>query len=155
MSIPNSNVVAVLKELMEVSKDGEQGYKDASDDIKDKELSVMLFNYSVLRGNYVNVLRELVQSLGGATEFSGSILGIIHRRWMDVRFGVAGSDPHSVLSECLRGDKAALKKYEIHLEQDLPENISNKILLQYSEMKLNYDTISKLLEKHDFAIAKN
>jgi uncharacterized protein (TIGR02284 family) len=155
MSLPNSKIVSILKELMEVSKDGEQGYKDASDDIKDKELSVMLFDYSVQRGEFVNKLRELVLSFGGATEFSNSIMGILHRRWMDVKFGVAGSDPLSVLTECLRGDRAALKKYEIHLGQDLPESIRPIVAQQHYRMKDNYDNISKLLEKHNLAIAKN
>ena len=154
MSLPNQKVVSILKDLMEVSKDGEQGYKDASDDIKDKELSAMLFEFSVQRGEFVNNLRVIVHNLKGETEFSGSILGILHRRWMDVKFGVAGSNPRSVLRECLRGDNAALRKYEIHLGQDLPDNIRAMVSNQHESIKENYDMISKLLEKHDFAVAK-
>lgn len=155
MSLTNSNLVTILKDLMEVSKDGEQGYKDASDDIKDKELSVMLFDYSVQRGEFVNNLRELIQNLGGETELSGSIMGIIHRRWMDIRFSVAGSDPSSVLSECLRGERSALKRYETHLGQDIPDNIRPILSQEHYIMKNNYDNISKLLEKHNLAIVKS
>ena len=154
MSFPNQKAVSILKDLMEVSKDGEQGYKDASDDVKDKELSTMLLEFSVQRGEFVNTLRHMVHNLGGETEFSGSILGILHRRWMDVKFGVAGSNPRSVLRECLRGDNAALNKYEIHLGQDLPDNIRAIVSNQHESIKENYDTITKLLEKHDLAIAK-
>ncbi len=155
MSLPNQKVVSILRDLMEASKDGEQGYKDAADDVKDKELSAMLLEFSMQRGGFVNDLRQLVHNLGGETEFSGSILGILHRRWMDVKFGVAGSNPSSVLKECLRGDNSALKKYEIHLGQDLPENIRRYAANQYEIIKENHETISKLLEKHDLAIIKN
>jgi uncharacterized protein (TIGR02284 family) len=155
MSLPNSNVVSILKELMEVCKDGEQGYKDASDDIKDKELSVLLFDYSVQRGEFVNKLRDLVQTIGGDTEFTGSIMGILHRRWMDVKYGAAGSNPFSILTECLKGDSEVLKKYEIHLEQDLPDEIRQIVVQQHSIIKDNYDIISKLLEKHNLEIANN
>lgn len=155
MSLPNSNVVSILKELMEVNKDGEQGYKDASDDIKDKELSVLLFDYSVQRGEFVNKLRELVQTIGGDTEFTGSILGILQRRWMDVKYGAAGSNPFSILTECSKGDCEVLKKYEIHLKQDLPENIRQIVARQHDIVKDNYDNVSKLLEKHNLEITNN
>lgn len=155
MSLPNENVITILKELMEASKNGEQGYKDASDDIKDKGLSVLLFDYSVQRGMFVNDLRELIQSIGGDTEFTGSILGILNRRWMDVKYGAAGSNPFSILTECLKGDSEVLKKYEIHLKQDLPENIRQIIVQQRDIIKVNYDNISKLLEKHNLEIKNN
>jgi uncharacterized protein (TIGR02284 family) len=154
MSLPDETVITILRELMEISKDGEQGYKDASDDIKDKDMSIILFEFSVQRGEFVNKLRETIQKLGGATEFSGSVLGILHRRWMDVKFAVAGSDPSLVLTECLRGDRAALNKYEIQLDRVLPDNVRAVILNQYEIVKFNFDSITKLLEKHNLAIAK-
>ena len=154
MSLPDEAVITLLRELMEISKDGEQGYKDASDDIKDKEMSIILFEFSVQRGEFVNKLRETIHRLGGATEFTGSVLGILHRRWMDVKFAVAGSDPSSVLSECLRGDKAALNKYEIQLDRVLPDNIRSVIENQYEIVKFNFDSVTKLLEKHSLAISR-
>lgn len=154
MSLPDESVITILRELMEISKDGEQGYKDAADDINDKDMSIVLFEFSVQRGEFVNRLRETIRKLGGATEFTGSVLGIIHRRWMDVKFAVAGSDPASVLNECLRGDRSALNKYEIQLGRALPENIRAVVLNQFEIVKYNYDAITKLLEKHNLAIAK-
>ena len=154
MSLPDEAVITLLRELMEISKDGEQGYKDASDDIKDKDMSIILFEFSVQRGEFVNKLRETIHRLGGATEFTGSVLGILHRRWMDVKFAVAGSDPSSVLSECLRGDKAALNKYEIQLDRVLPDNIRSVIENQYEIVKFNFDSVTKLQEKHSLAISR-
>ena len=154
MSLPDEAVITLLRELMEISKDGEQGYKDASDDIKDKDMSIILFEFSVQRGEFVNKLRETIHRLGGATEFTGSVLGILHRRWMDVKFAVAGSDPSSVLSECLRGDKAALNKYEIQLDRVLPDNIRSVIENQYEIVKFNFDSVTKKKKKHSLAISR-
>lgn len=80
MSLPDESVITVLRELMEISKDGEQGYKDAADDIKDKGMSIVLFEFSVQRGEFVNRLRETIRNLGGATEFTGSVFGNITQK---------------------------------------------------------------------------
>lgn len=155
MPLTNSRVVSILKELMEVCMDGEQGYKNAADDVKDKELAAMLLSYSRQRGSFVNELRNVINKLGGTTEFNGSILGILHRRWMDVKFGVAGSNPDSVLSECLRGEKSAINKYEIHLAQDLQADIKDIVNKQYESIVEVYNHISKLLEKHTAGVENN
>ena len=155
MPLTNSRVVSILKELMEVCMDGEQGYKNAADDVKEKELAAMLLSHSRQRGSFVNELRNTINRLGGTTEFSGSILGILHRRWMDIKFGVAGSNPDPVLSECLRGERIALKKYEIHLAQDLPSDIKDMVKKQYESITEAHNHIAKLLEKHTEGVESN
>ncbi len=155
MSLTNPEIVTILKELMEVSKDGEQGYKDAADDVKEKELSEILLNYSVQRGSHIETLRGMIENLGGETEFSGSISGIMNRRWMDVKFGAAGSNPSSILNACIKVERHALDKYEIHLGQDLPDNVRTIIAGQYNTIKTDYDNILKTLEKHNIIIEED
>jgi len=155
MELPNNKVVSILEELMEECKDGEQGYKNAADDVTDKELAAILLGYSEQRGGFVNELRVLIQSLGGATEFTGSIMGILHRRWLDVKFGSAGSNTESILNDCLACDEAAIKKYEIHLKQELPGNVMLIVTRQHEAIKDVYSNTSKLLEKHKLGDSKN
>jgi uncharacterized protein (TIGR02284 family) len=155
MELPSTDVVSILEELMEECKDGEQGYKNAADDVKDKELASALLSYSEQRGSFVDELRVLIQSLGGATEFTGSIMGILHRRWLDVKFGAAGSNTESILNDCLACDEAAIKKYEIHLKQELPGNVMLILTRQQEAIKDAHSNTLKLMEKHKLRDSKN
>jgi uncharacterized protein (TIGR02284 family) len=146
MPLKNSEVVSILKDLIEVCKDGEQGYKNAADDVKDEEIKKILLKYSEQRGIFFAQLEAVVRSLGGEVEFAGSILGILHRRWMDVKFGVAGSNTESILKECIRGEKSAIKTYEKFINHDLPENIKKTVQYQYSEINEAYEHLVKVGE---------
>lgn len=155
MELPNNKVVSILEELMEECKDGEQGYKNAADDVADKDLAAILLSYSEQRGSFVNELRVLIQSIGGAIEFTGSIMGILQRRWLDVKFGAAGSNTESILNDCLACDEAAIKKYEIHLKQELPGNVMLILIRQHEAIKDAFSNTTKLLEKHKLDDTKN
>ena len=80
-------------------------------------------------------------SLGGEVEFSGNLLGVLHRRWMDVKYAVAGSDPDSILIECIRGEKAALRHYEDALSKGLPEKIRDIVKRQFTEIQTAYEQL--------------
>jgi len=146
MALNNREVVSVLKDLIEVCKDGEQGYKDAADDVKDNEVQKILIKYSQQRGIFFAELDGIVRKLGGEIEFAGSILGILHRRWMDIKFGIAGSNTESILSECIRGEKSALKSYEKVIDRELPEDILKIVRRQYVEINEAYEHLIKLAE---------
>ena len=79
----------------------------------------------------------------------------MNRRWMDVKFGAAGSNPASILNACIKVERHALEKYEIHLGQDLPDNVRAIIAGQYNTIKTDYDNILKALEKHNIIIEED
>jgi uncharacterized protein (TIGR02284 family) len=98
--------------------------------------------------NFSLELKELVESIGGDINVGGSILGSLHRRWMDVKFGVIGSKTDSILKECLRGEHAALKKYEDALIRGLPDNVKHVVQRQYNEIKKVVENLNKLVETY-------
>jgi uncharacterized protein (TIGR02284 family) len=149
MTLPDKKVISILEDLVEICKDGEQGFKDAADDTKEEELSKTLLGYSLQREQFMIELNNVIKLLGGEVEFSGSIFGVLHRRWMDVRFGIAGSNSESILKECVRGESAALKKYKMALSAGLPEEILNIVNRQYIDIQRVYDSIKGLLEYHE------
>jgi len=142
--LKNSEIVSVLKELIEVCKDGEQGYKDAADDVRDEEIQKALLKYSNQRSIFFAELEITVRKLGGDMEFSGSVLGILHRRWMDVKFAAAGSDSYSILKECVRGEKAAINAYEKVINRELPADILSIVNRQYNNIKEALEHLTKL-----------
>jgi uncharacterized protein (TIGR02284 family) len=149
MALSDKEIVTILGGLIEICKDGQQGYKDAADDIKDKnsnkELTKLLMDYSMQREKFMYELQLIVKTFGGDVDLSGSFLGALHRRWMDVRFGIAGNNSEAILKECLRGDKAAISRYKEVIKSDLPEQIKNVINRQLEEISESYEIISRLL----------
>lgn len=132
MSVKNNELVSILNDLIEVCKDGEQGYKNASDDVKDVTVKQILLKYSEQRGRFYSELQYIVKKMGGEVEFGGSILGVLHRRWMDIRFGIAGSKADAILNECIRGENAAISSYKHALKKELPDNIRGMVEAQYN-----------------------
>ncbi len=149
MALSNKKIISILEDLVEICKDGEQGFKDAADDTKDEELGKTLLAYSHQREQFTIELNDVIKSLGGEVEFSGSIFGVLHRRWMDVRFGIAGSNSESILKECLRGEHQALKKYKEAISHGLQDQILNLVSRQYIDIQGVYDSIAGLLEHHE------
>lgn len=141
MPLLKHQVISVLNDLIEICRDGDQGFKDAADDIKDVDSERTLLNFSRQRSNFAHELEKIVLSLGGEVEFSGSLLGILHRRWMDVKYAFAGSDPDSILIECIRGEKAALRHYEDALSKGLPADINDIVKRQFNEIQASYEQI--------------
>jgi len=141
MPLVKNQIISVLNDLIETCRDGDQGFKDAADDIKDIDTEKTLLQFSRQRNNFAHELEKIVLSLGGEVEFSGSFLGVLHRRWMDVKYAIAGSDPTSILIECIRGEKAALGHYEDALSKGLPEDIYPTVKRQFSEVQAAYEQL--------------
>ena len=137
-----------MEGLVEICKDGQQGYKNAADDIKDKELTKMLMDYSVQREKFIFELQRIMKPLGAEVEYSGpgTILGVLHRRWMDIKFSVAGNNAEAILRECLRGESAALSRYKEVVKSNLPPDIKTVVNMQMEEVQEAYENINRHLE---------
>ncbi len=140
------NMISIVHGLIEICKDGEQGFKDAADDVKDKNLKKLFTEYSMQRERFMYELKDLAKTFGSDVEFTGSMLGVLHRRWMDVKFGIAGSNPESILKECLRGEEAAVRKYKEAVELDMPEPFAKVVKRQSIEIFGAFENLSRQLD---------
>ena len=155
MGLANEEIILILHSLIEISRDGNQGFKDAGDDVKDKNLRSLLHVYSEQRMNFSLELQGIVEKLGGDINITGSILGALHRRWMDIRFGIIGSNTRGILKECLRGESAAISKYENALKRGLPENIKSVVEKQLGEINKTAENLRKYLESLGLLAARH
>jgi uncharacterized protein (TIGR02284 family) len=121
--ISNSDVISTLNGLIEICKDGQEGFKEAAEGIQRSDLKTVFYEFSQQRAEFVGVLQELVRSLGGDPEKGGSISGAIHRGWIDIKSLVTGKDEGAILNECERGEDFAKEAYLNALNTDLPANI--------------------------------
>ena len=117
MTDTNKEVISVLNDLIEFSKDGEKGFKTCADDVKRTDLKTYFMQRSGDCASAAAELQQHVRSLGGDPETSTSIAGDMHRGWVNLKAMVTGKDDEAVLNEAERGEDHALKAYKEALEK--------------------------------------
>lgn len=140
----NKDVISVLNDLIETSKDGEKGFRTCAEDIKRPELKTLFLTRAQGCGAAAAELQQLVRTLGGDPETSTSMAGDMHRRWVDLKALVTGKDDEAILNECERGEDVAMKAYRKALEKDLPVTIRNVVEQQFQGVQRNHDQVKAL-----------
>ena len=93
------NVASVLNDLVETSKDGEQGFKTAADDTHDPQLRTTFRRHAQECARSAADLQTLVSRLGGKPEEHGSIAGAMHRGWVNLKSSVTPRTDLAILEE--------------------------------------------------------
>ena len=119
----NSDFISTLEQLVETCRDGQNGYRDAAEHIKDSNTRAWFNQQSLQRGQFAGELETEIQRLGKHDpDREGSVSGALHRKWFELKEKISGSD-ESVLSEVERGEDNAKHNYEDALKKDLPADI--------------------------------
>lgn len=140
----NQDVVSTLNDLIEISKDGEEGFLKSAECAHDPKLKAFFLSRSREVKESVIELQALVRELGGQPADSTSIGGYLHRRWMDIKSAILSNDNLAVLNEVERGEDVALNAYLEAADKNLPPNVALFVLRQLSGAKRNHDVVKKL-----------
>jgi uncharacterized protein (TIGR02284 family) len=143
----NKEAISVLNDLIETSKDGQEGFKTCAEDIKNPELKALFVKRSADCGTAATELQAEVRKLGGDPETSTSVAGDLHRRWVDVKSIFTGKGEEAVLNEAERGEDHALKAYKEALEKISKHNlvgIRDVVERQYLNVQRNHDQVKAL-----------
>jgi uncharacterized protein (TIGR02284 family) len=143
-TLSNDDVISCLNGLIETAKDGQQGFQEAADGVERSDLKSLFYEFSQQRAQFAGDLQNLVRSLGGDPENSGSIGGAIHRGWINIKSAVTGSDEQAVLNEAERGEDIAKSEYKSALDKNLPANIRETIQNQYGSVQAAHDRVKAL-----------
>src|SRR5262249_34145667 len=127
MAIDNDKVISTLNDLIETCKDGQEGFKQVAEGIKDSSIKNLFLQYSQQRAKFAGELQNEVNHLGGNPEHSGSVAGALHRGWMNIKSAVTGKDEHAILSEAERSEDTSVSSYREALEKSLPANIADLV----------------------------
>ncbi len=111
-----------LNGLLTRNRDAQKGYVEAANHINQKELSKWMIDYSTQRQLFATELDLEIRRLGGEPDDSTSILGEIHRVWIDLKGQFSSNDPHAMLEECIKVEKKVIASYNKILEEhnDIP-----------------------------------
>ena len=140
----NTDVVDILNDLIETSKDGEHGFRASAEHAKSPALRALLTTRAGDCRSAAEQLQTQVRQLGGDPEDSGSAAGAMHRGWVAVRATLSSYDDLAIAQECERGEDAALATYREALDNELPPAIRSLVEEQYAGVKRHHDEIRQL-----------
>ena len=139
-----NEVIATVNDLIETSRDGEEGFRTCADNVKKPGLKAFFEQKSERCREAVTQLQQIVREMGGDPERGGSMTGAAHRFWVGIRGTLSGMDDHAILDECERGEDVAKRAYEKALGQDLPGDVRSVIERQYAEIRANHARVREM-----------
>ena len=143
----NKEAISILNDLIETSKDGQEGFKTCAEDIQHPELKALFAKRSAECAAAAAELQAQVRALSGDPETSTRVAGDLHRRWVDVKSVFTGKGEEAVLNEAERGEDHALKAYKEALEKISKHNlvgIRDLVERQYHGVQRNHDQVKAL-----------
>jgi uncharacterized protein (TIGR02284 family) len=144
----NDEVISTLNDLIETSKDGEEGFRTCAEDIGDPQLKTLFSNRAQSCAMAATELQQLVRTYGGDPETSSGLGGALHRRWVDIKSAIMGHDDTAVLKECERGEDVAVASYRKALEKNLPVDVRAVVERQYQGVLQNHDQVKRLRDQY-------
>lgn len=138
------DVIATLNDLIETSRDGEEGFRACAEGVKDPQMRGFFEQKARRCAEGAAQLQGKVIELGGSPERGGSTGGAMHRAWVNIKSTIAGMDDRAVLAECERGENVARQAYENALKQDLPPDVHMLVERQYREVRANHERVREM-----------
>jgi uncharacterized protein (TIGR02284 family) len=143
----NDKAASVLNNLIETCKDGEQGFREAAEGLKNPTVKTRFLEYSRQRAQMARELQDEVRRLGGDPEKSGSIAGTMHRGWLNIRAAVSGKDDHAIIAEAERGEDVAKTAYEDALKESLPATAQTLVQQQSVKVRQAHDDVRNIRDR--------
>ena len=135
----------VLNNLIETLKDGQEGFKQAAESVRNPALKALFSDYSQQRSCFAAALQSEAHSHGETEpETSSSATGALHRGWINLKSVITGGDKHAILAECERGEDSAVEEYKKALDDGLSPTAQELVLRQFAEIKAAHDRIKSL-----------
>ena len=139
-------IISTINSLIETLKDGQEGFRQASEAVKDSQLKMLFNEYSLQRSKFAGELQSEAIALGeNKPTTTSSTAGAMHRGWINLKSAITGHDEHAILAECERGEDSAVNEYRKAMEQeDLSAPIRDTIARQFTYVKDAHDRIREL-----------
>jgi len=138
-------VISTIHNLIETLKDGQEGFKQAAEGVKDPQLKSLFNDYSLQRSRFATELQSEARVLGESEpETSSSAAGALHRAWINLKSAVSSGDDRAILAECERGEDSAVEEYEKAMRDNLSASLREIVARHYAEIKNAHDRIKNL-----------
>ena len=137
----NQEMEKVLLDVISSLYDGQKGFADIGEHLKDDTLKRYFLAESLKRANYRAELENELHRAGMAdVKEGGSVSGAIHRTWGDLKAKLGGGD-HTLLETAEAGEDVAKKAYKDALEKPLPDPIRRLLTEQSAHIQTSHDYV--------------
>jgi len=130
-----------LNNLIQVCLDSEQGYQQAAQLVRASDYGALFTQLAGQRHQFASELQGLVDLLGERPKTEGSVLGVVHRTWVDLRTALTQPSDEAILEECQRSEASAMTTYSAALQELLPANVREAIRRQYNALHDAYERL--------------
>ena len=139
-------IISTINDLIETLKDGQKGFREASEAVKDTQLKSLFSEFSLQRAKFAGELQNEVITLGEHNPpNASSTAGAMHRAWINLKSAITSQDDHAILAECERGEDSAVNEFKKAMEEeDLSAPIREIVSRQYADVKRAHDRIREL-----------
>lgn len=141
------DTIDTLNDLIEISKDGEYGFRASAEYMRSPETKQLLLRRADECRQAVADLQAQVLRLGGKPKDSGSVTGAAHRGWVAVKGTLSGYSDKAILEETERGEDSALEGYRSALEKGLTPDVRMLVERQFEGVKRNHDQVRALRDR--------
>ena len=147
-TMDNEDVVDVLNDLLETSRDGEQGFRTAAEQAQTGDLQNFLARRASDCAKAAAELEQAVRAHGGTPADGGTMAGAMHRGWVAIKTAMVANDDKAVLKECERGEDAAVASYRKALKHALPPGVRSLIERQAAGAQRNHDEVRAMRDRY-------
>ena len=129
---------SLVKTVIEVLHDGERGFADIGEHLKNPGMKTFFVQEGHPRGQFA---RELQVAAGLPEDVGGTAVGSVHRVWGDLKAKLGGGD-HTLLETAEQGEDAAKKAYKEALEEtNLDSNVRSVLQKQQPHIQASHDKV--------------
>ena len=140
----NDDVVDVLNDLLEITRDGGYGFLACAEEVKSATLKDTFVRRAESCKAAESELVGLIRQYGGEPAEGGTAAGAMHRGWVHLKGSVGANSELSILESCERGEDAAVAQYRKALKQNLPTDVRVAVQRQADGAQSNHDQIRDL-----------
>lgn len=142
--VDNDDVIDVLNDLLESSRDGEYGFNACAEHANSQQLKNVFERHARECSAAAVELEHEIRRLGGEPASGGTMAGALHRGWVSVKTALTIRDDKAVLEECERGEDAAVARYRKALKNGLPAQVRTLVERQAQGAQRNHDEVKAL-----------
>ena len=145
MAYQNANVKAVIKVL----HDGERGFADIGEHLKDAQLKSYFLSEAQTRGSFARELEAEYGTVDGeSNDIGGTAAGTLHRAWGDIKANLGGGD-HTLMETSEQGEDAAKKVYKEAMEDESVSGAMRSILVkQQAHIQASHDKVKAFRDQY-------
>ena len=138
----NAELEKILKEVINVLQDGQKGFADLGEHLKDDTLKRYFLAESLKRANFRAELENELHRHGVKdVHEQGTTLGALHRTWGDLKAKVVTPTDHDLLATAEQGEDKAKATYKDALEQELPLPVRQLLTEQQAHILTSHDYV--------------